>query len=183
MENSIFLIQTYWRDLPKAELVKRNLILLGIEEKDIFIIEGYDHKEIGKIVSHTLYKAFKDKFIPKILEQKKNFYYLESNTIIYENPRYFPKYKPIHWLGFIKHMKHYIVGAHLVYFDYEFFVNNILPDFKNQYPSHIDRMFRRWGLKYGMEIDKSITQIAPHYSYNLKKVRENKMNKYFYLSP
>ena len=129
-EDSIFFIMSYWKDLPKAHLVKKNLEQLGIEEESIFIIDGYDHKQINKIVSHALWKGFLDFIVPKVLEKKKNFYYIESHTIIYENPRYFPKYKPIHWLGFLKNWSHYIVGSHLVYFDYEVFVNKIMPTFK-----------------------------------------------------
>lgn len=180
-EDSIFIIMSYWADLPKANIVKNNLIQLGIEEESIFIIEGYDHKELGKIVSHTIFQAFMDFVVPMVIEKKKNFYYIESNTIIYENPRYFPKYEPIHWLGFLKHWKHYIVGSHLVFFDFKIFMEKIYPTIKKEKPQHIDRLIRKWGLKYGMEIDKSITQIMPHYSYNLGKIRVGKMNHHFYL--
>lgn len=179
--DSIFLIMTYWKDLPKANKVKINLIQLGIEEESIFIVEGYDHKKINKDVRIAIYKGFMEKVIPLVLEKKKNFYYVESNSIIYENPRYFPKYEPIHWLGFLKKMKHFIVGAHLVYFDYNSFMEKIYLNIEKSIPQHIDGLIRKWGLKYGMEIDKSITQIMPHYSYNIGKIRVSKMNHHFYL--
>ena len=180
IEDSIFFIMSYWKDLPKAHLVKKNLELLGIEEESIFIIEGYDHTQINMKVAHAIWKGFCDCVVPKVLEKKKNFYYIESNTIIYENPRYFPKYEPIHWLGFLKNLNHYIVGSHLVYFDYKNFVDKIVPLIEKEKPTHIDKVFRKWGLKFGMEIDKSITLIMPHYSYNLKKIRTSPINKNFY---
>tara|TARA_Y100000114_G_scaffold47584_1_gene43378 strand:+ start:3370 stop:3924 length:555 start_codon:yes stop_codon:yes gene_type:complete len=183
MENSIFVVMCYELDYENALLVKQNLQELGIEESDIHIIIGDNHKKIGKTVSYTLHQNFVNKVIPFVLEQKKNFYYVEANTIIFENPRYFPKYEPIHWLGFIHKWNHYIVGSHLVYFDFEKF-KEMIRYINKLYIQHLDRLFKNLGEKYGMEIDKTITQIRPHFSNNKQKIRKNtqyQINRNFYL--
>ena len=73
MENSIFIIICYKLDYKNALKVKHNLEELGIDDDDIHIVIGYNHKELGKSVSYTLHKSFTEKIIPYVLEQKERF--------------------------------------------------------------------------------------------------------------
>ena len=170
-----YFINSYKKNHPEATKVQENLIELGIDKKDITIVNGYDIKENGMLMSKVCFHNFFDKILPNV---KEDMYYLEDNTIIYENPEYFPKYKMVHWLGFINILKDYIVGAHLVYLSKE-----MIEEIRHgtYTPTHIDRFFRKLGKEYGMEIKKSITKVRPHYSQTIGKIRNWDNKKHFFL--
>ena len=181
---NIFFICSYKENYSSAMLVKQNLIELEVNEKDIIIIDGYNCVKTGISPRIVCWYNFFDKIVPIVKKLKCNMYYIEDNTIIYENPNYFPKFAPIHWLGFIdnKDERNFINGGHLVYLSYEV-IKNIM--YYNYLPTGIERLFCSIGqntnpskknilrsTEYtGIEIDKSITQIRPHYSQLIKKER------------
>ena len=170
-----YFINSYKKNHPEATKVQENLIELGIDKKDITIIDGYNIVDIGMIPSKVCFHNFFDKILPFV---KEDVYYLEDDVKIYENPEYFPKYHMIHWLGFSKILKDYIVGAHLVYLSKEM-VDELKKNQSKYIPQHLDRFFRTIGLQYGMEIQKSITKEIPHYSHNIGKIRISSNNHFF----
>tara|TARA_R110000803_G_C11963767_1_gene319008 strand:- start:1018 stop:1599 length:582 start_codon:yes stop_codon:yes gene_type:complete len=191
--NNKFFICSYKENFHNANKVKQNLIELDVKEKDIIIVDGYNCEKTNISPRVVCYYNFFDKIVPMVKTLKCNMYYIEDNTIIYENPNYFPKFKPIHWLGFIdnKVERNFINGSHLVYISYEI-IKNIM--YYNYFPTGIERLFCEIGqntnplkktikrsTEYtGIEIDKSITQIRPHFSRYLKKHR-NWISDAFYL--
>ena len=114
-----------------------------------------------------------------MVKSGRNCYYLEDHTVVYDNPEKYPKKNKMVWLGFMKRLSDYIVGAHLVYLHKDLIKE--MDNEKDSYrPCYIDRLFKNIGEKKGyLQIDKSITQIVEHYSLALKKTRKNPRNKYF----
>ena len=188
--DDVYYILTIESNIDNAYRLKKNLLDLNILEKNIIIVLGYSytnpetyikkypHMKKSKIVFHN----FMDFILPKMYESKKNCYYLEDHTIVFENPGKFEKKNKLVWLGFMKRLSNYIVGAHLVYLDKEL-IKELYENRGGYRPTYIDRFFRKIGMeKNYLYIDKSITQIVEHYSFSLNKVRKNPYNKYFYLN-
>lgn len=187
-DEDLYFILTIESNINNANRLKKNLMDLNILEKNIQIIIGYTftdqesymdkypNMKKSKIVFHN----FMDFILPKMYESKQNCYYLEDHTIVYENPGNFPKNNKLVWLGFMKRLSNYIVGAHLVYLEKDL-IKEIYENKKSYRPTYIDRFFRKIGIeKNYLQIDKSITKIVEHYSINLNKIRKNPYNKYFY---
>ncbi len=186
--DDLYFILTIESNIENANRLKQNLIDLNVLEKNIIIVFGYDftkpdtyiHKYPTLKKSKIVFHNFMDFILPKMYESKKNCYYLEDHTIVFENPDYFPKLNRLVWLGFYRKLSHYIVGAHLVYLDKEL-IKELYRDKDRYRAMYIDRFFRKIGLeKNCLEIDKSITKIVEHYSITINKVRSNINNKYFY---
>ena len=179
-----YFINTFKRNLHQAERLKQNLLEYGIKEENIFIIEGYDLLENPHIKRSKLcFRNFFDFMLPKMIETNSNCYYLEDHTIICDNPENYEKNNLIVWLGFMKKLKDYIVGAHLVFLHKDL-IKTLEENKETFNPSHIDSFFMKYGLKNNiLQIDKSITQIVPHYSLSLSRVkdtiRQNPINKDF----
>tara|TARA_R100001369_G_scaffold81502_2_gene112520 strand:+ start:6959 stop:7507 length:549 start_codon:yes stop_codon:yes gene_type:complete len=179
MEN-LYCINSFERNYNHGLRLKQNLIDLGIEPNNIIIILGYDLKNNPQFKKNTIcFYNFKDFILPKMLESGRNCYYLEDHTIIYDNPEKYDKNNKMVWLGFMKRLKDYIVGAHLVYFDKDL-IKEMNDEIDLYRPCYIDRLFRNIGEKKGyLQIENSITKIVEHYSLALGKIRKNPYNKYF----
>tara|TARA_R110000744_G_scaffold359430_1_gene466745 strand:+ start:189 stop:764 length:576 start_codon:yes stop_codon:yes gene_type:complete len=178
--NDLYFINTFKRNLHQAERLKLNLINYGIKEEHIFLVLGYDLKENKNISKSKLcFHNFFDFILPKMFTTNSNCYYLEDHTEIYDNPEKYKKDNKLVWLGFMKKMSHYIVGAHLVFLHKDL-IKLLHGNKENYRPCYIDRFFRNIGLKYNfLQIDKSITKIVPHHSLALNKIRTNPINKHF----
>ena len=187
MSSDLYFINSYKRNKHQALRLKRNLVKLGIKSKNIKIVYGYDlkypetyqHKHPNLKKSKLVFHNFFDFIFPKMVKSGQNCYYLEDHTVVYDNPEKYPKKKKMVWLGFMKRLSDYIVGAHLVFLHKDLIKE--MNDEKDSYrPSYIDRLFKKIGEEKGyLQIDKSITQIVEHYSLALKKTRKNPRNKHF----
>ena len=188
--DDVYYILTIESNIDNAYRLKKNLLDLNILEKNIIIVLGYSYTNPETYIdkypdmkkSKIVFHNFMDFILPKMYESKKNCYYLEDHTIVFENPGKFEKKNKLVWLGFMKRLSNYIVGAHLVYLDKEL-IKELYENRSGYRPTYIDRFFRKIGMeKNYLYIDKSITQIVEHYSFSLNKVRKNPYNKYFYLN-
>tara|TARA_R110000796_G_scaffold95853_2_gene201280 strand:- start:102 stop:662 length:561 start_codon:yes stop_codon:yes gene_type:complete len=178
--DDLYFINSYERNNHHAIRLKDNLISLGIKNKNIKIINGYDIKlnpEIKK--TKICFLNFFHFILPEMIDSKKNCYYLEDHTIVCDNPEKYEKNNKLVWLGFMKRLSNYIVGAHLVFLHKDLIQE--LNDEKDSYtPQHIDRFFKSIGEKKEyLQIDYSITKIVEHHSLDLNKIRKNPKNKYF----
>jgi hypothetical protein len=187
MSGDLYFINSYKRNKHHAYRLKKNLIRVGVKSKNIKIVYGYDlkkpetYKEKYKNLSGSklVFHNFFDFIFPKIVKSGKNCYYLEDHTEVFDNPEKYKKNNKMVWLGFMKILSDYIVGAHLVFLHKDLIKE--MNEEKHTYrPSYIDRLFKNIGDKKGyLQIDKSITQIVEHYSLALNKTRKNPKNKHF----
>ena len=176
----LYFINSFKRNEFQALRLKENLESLGINEKNIKIIYGYDLELNPKIKKNELvFLNFFHFILPEMINSKKNCYYLEDHTIVCDNPEKYQKNNKMVWLGFIKKLSNFIVGAHLIYLDKDLIKE--LEEEKDSYkPQHIDRFFKTIGENKGyLQIDNSITQIVEHHSINLNTIRKNPKNKHF----
>jgi hypothetical protein len=187
MSGDLYFINSYKRNKSQALRLKRNLIEEGIKSKNIKIVYGYDLKKPKTYIdkypkmdkTKLVFHNFFDFILPKMVKSGRNCYYLEDHTVVYDNPEKYKKRNKMVWLGFMKRLSDYIVGAHLVFLHKDLIKE--MNEEKDTYrPSYIDRLFKTIGEKKGyLQIDKSITQIVEHYSLALKKTRKNPRNKHF----
>ena len=176
----IYFINSFLRNKHQALRLQENLKSLGIKEKNIKIIYGYDLQLNPNLKKNNLcFYNFFHFILPEMLNTKKNCYYLEDHTVVYDNPNKYEKNNKLVWLGFMKILSNYIVGAHLVFLHKELLIE--LNEEKETYrPQHIDRFFKSIGEKKGyLQIKNSITQIVEHFSLDLNRIRKNPKNKYF----
>lgn len=187
MSQNLYFIMSYKKNLHHGTRLRDNLIRMGIEKENIIIVLGYDlnlpetykdkHPKLTK--SKVCFHNFFDFILPLMLDSKKDCYYLEDHTIVYDNPDNYPKINKMVWLGFMKRLSDYIVGAHLVFLHKDL-IKLIYDNRKNYRPCYMDRFFKKIGEDNDvLQIDKSITQIVPHFSLGLQKIRNNPKNKYF----
>jgi len=187
-DDNLYFINSYKRNEKQAIRLKDNLVKMGVNRTNIKIIYGYDltkpeiwKKKHPKLTKQKLvFHNFFDFILPEMLKSGKNAYYLEDHTVVYDNPDKYPKDNKLVWLGFMKRLKDYIVGAHLVYLDKDL-IKELDRDKAKYRPAYIDRFFKNLAEKKGyLQIDKSITKIIEHFSLALGKVRKNPKNKYFF---
>ena len=178
--DNIYFINSYERNNHHALRLKDNLKSLGVKNKNIKIINGYDIKLNPKIKKTQIcFLNFFHFILPEMIDSKKNCYYLEDHTIVCDNPDKYIKSNKIVWLGFMKRLSNYTVGSHLIYLDKD--ILQELNDEKDSYrPQHLDRFFKNLGEKKEyLQIGNSITKIIEHQSLNLNEIRKNPKNKYF----
>ena len=176
----LYFINSFKRNEFQALRLKENLESLGIKEKNIKIIYGYDLQLNPKIKKNELvFLNFFHFILPEMINSKKNCYYLEDHTVVFDNPEKYEKTNKMVWLGFMKKLSNFIVGGHLIYLDKELLIE--FEEEKDSYrPQHLDRFFKTIGEKKGyLQIDNSITQIVEHHSLNLNTIRKNPTNKHF----
>ena len=178
----LYFINSYEKNKHQALRLKENLKSLGIKEKNIKIINGYDLQLNPQIKKTKIcFLNFFHFILPEMINSKKNCYYLEDHTIVCDNPEKYEKNNKLVWLGFMKRLSDYIVGSHLVFLHKDLLLE--LNDEKDSYrPQHLDRFFKGIGEKKGyLQIENSITKIIEHQSLNLNAIRKNPKNKYFKL--
>ena len=99
----IYFINSYKRNNHHAIRLRDNLKSLGIKNKNIKIINGYDLQLNPQIKKTKLcFLNFFHFILPEMINSKKNCYYLEDHTIVCDNPDKYEKNNKLVWLGFIK---------------------------------------------------------------------------------
>jgi hypothetical protein len=144
----MFVILTIPRRIKLAELTKESLISVGVDEKDIEIIFGYDKLDFPDMDRPYLLvtSAFFNFILTKIIFEKKALYYVECGTMFKENPLNIDIDKTkINWLGYLFSKKSYICGVKCVYLPIE-----TAEDMMKNKPkrlAHLDRYIRNYGIK------------------------------------
>ena len=144
----MFVILTIPRRIKLAELTKESLISVGVDEKDIEIIFGYDKLDFPDMNKPYLLvtSGFFNFILTRIIFEKKACYYVECGTMFKENPFNIDIDKTkINWLGYLFSNKSYICGVKCVYIPVA-----VAEDMMKNKPkrlAHLDRFLRNYGLK------------------------------------
>lgn len=162
----MIVILTIRRRMKLALATKQSLLDVEVDEDQIHIIEGYDKLDYPGMLNphHLVTKAFMDLVLPYAIFKHTSIFYTECGTLFNKNPfKISIEEDRINWLGYIRNMKWYIVGAKLIYIPL-----SIIKDIKNKPPrmAHIDRMIRNYGRKNDCLIvaDKSYTNLQDYES-------------------
>ena len=143
-----------------AEMTILSLQKRGIPRNRIYLFMGVDTKEAKekgdnrppqKIVAERVLSGWFKRAI-EIMNKTRStgIWYVEDGTKIDVNPDKLIKfYSRISWHGWLKNMKHYIVGAKLIYFPKHIAEDIYRKHLEGRIPlGHIDRVFRNYGLKH-----------------------------------
>ena len=162
----MIVILTIKRRMHLAEATKQSLLDNGVDEDQIHIIHGFDKNDYNGMKNpHTLVaRAFLQLVIPYALEKHTPIFYTECGVLFNENPfKISIEEDRINWLGYIRNMKWYIVGAKLIYFPLK-----IMRDIDTNHVrlAHIDRLIRNYGKEYDCLVvaDKSYTYLQSYES-------------------
>ena len=162
----VIVILTIKRRMHLANATKQSLLDLEVDEDQIHIIEGYDKEDYQGMIHphHLVTKAFMDLVLPYAIFKHTPIFYTECGVLFNENPfKISVEENRINWLGYIRNLKWYIVGAKLIYLPL-----SIMKDIKNKPPpmSHIDRMIRNYGRNNDclIVVDKSYTYLQSYES-------------------
>ena len=147
----MIVILTIKRRLHLAEATKQSLLDNGVNENQIEIIIGYDKLDYPdmKRPYHLVGKALMEIVIPYAIDNNTSIFYTECGTLFNENPFDLLVNKDkINWLGYIKKLKDYIIGAKLIYLPLPIMKHIIDKPPPLIRLGHIDRMIRNYALKY-----------------------------------
>lgn len=150
----------------------QSLLDCGVPKEKIKIIYGYDKLDYPEIKSfHLVPMALLEIIIPQTVG---DIFYVECGTKFKVNPLNIEIDKEkINWLGYVRVLKNYIVGAKCIYFP-----RVILEDLKKNIKpnTHIDRMIRNYGIKNNnlLVSENSIVDFYKYESdFNTKKNKKN----------
>jgi len=148
-----------------------SLLDCGVPKEKIKIIYGYDKLNYPEIKPfHLVPKALFELIIPQTIG---DIFYVECGTKFKENPLNIEIDKQkINWLGYVRILKNYIVGAKCIYLP-----RIILEDLKNiKKYTHIDKMIMNYGIKNNnlLVSENSIVNFYKYESdFNTKKNKKN----------
>ena len=160
-------ILTIERRMHLAEVTKQSLLDNGVLEEQIEIIKGYDKENYPDMKRPYLLvlMAFYKWVLKYAIDNDTSIFYTQCGTLFKENPLEIPIVKDkINWLGYIKNMKHYIVGAKLIYIPLSIIKD--LNSLEKKPKARIDRVIRNYGLKHDCLVvaDKSHTTLQEYES-------------------
>ena len=160
-------ILTIERRMNLAQATKQSLLDVGVLEEQIEIIKGYDKDNYPDMKRPYLLvvMAFFNWVLPYAIDNNTSIFYTECGTLFNENPFELLIIKDkINWLGYLRNMKHYIVGAKLIYFPLS--IIKEMNSLEKKPRAHIDRAIRNYGLKHDCLIvaDKSHTTLQDYES-------------------
>jgi hypothetical protein len=142
-----------------------SLLQHGVNTKNIRTFTNIDIKNktdprpYQKVISEKVLKELFPQALAMIKARNApGFFYVEDNTKLKDDYRNLYLFgNKITWLGWLKNMKHYIVGSKLIYFP-KSIVEKMIRD---KIPlGHIDRVFRNFGLKHNALHVSPETQIT-----------------------